>query len=154
MEKIKILVPEYWEIEKLANLFTDYVDIWKYIIHSFQASCQYSTVKVCDKDSRELSDDDREAIVNEIKKAHTQWIKDFFITHGTYTMPDTWRYLSEHLPEEILKDTSVVLTGAMYPWGVLWSDAPMNIWATISTLLNKEKSIGITMSMHGKNWDV
>jgi len=147
-------VPEYWEIEKLANLFTDYVDIWKYIVHSFQASCEYSTIKVCNKDSREILDIDRQRIVDEINKAYKNGIKNFFVTHGTFTMPDTWIYISENLAQEILSDVSIVLTWAMYPWGVLWSDAPMNIWATISTLLNADWPIWLTMSMHWKNWNV
>lgn len=165
MEKKKILhlqtwgtitgnVPEYQEIQKLADIFLDYVDIGKYITYSLQAPCEYKMIKICNKDSRDILDVDRQRLVEEIEKAYKKWVKDFLITHGTYTMPDTGKYIDGHLPKEIREDISLVITGAMYPWWVLWSDAPMNIWASISTLLNAEKPVGVTISMHGKNWDI
>ncbi len=147
-------VPEYKEIERIAHIFTDYVDIWKYIIYSFQAPCEYSMIKICDKDSRQIVEWDRIKLLEEISWAYKNWVKDFLITHGTYTMPDTAKYIFEKLPKEILNDISVVITWSMYPWGVLWSDAPMNIWAAISTLLNSKSPIWVTISMHGKNWDI
>ena len=147
-------VPEYKEIEHLSHIFLDYIDIWKYIIHSFQAPCEYKFIKVCDKDSREVLDIDRQRLVDEITKAYNSGIKSFLVTHGTYTMPDTGKYIHENLPKEILNDISVVITGAMYPWSILWTDAPMNIWASISSLLNIEKPLWVTICMHGKNWDI
>jgi L-asparaginase/Glu-tRNA(Gln) amidotransferase subunit D len=165
MEKIKILhlqtwgtitgnVPEYQEIEKLAHIFMDYVDIWKYIVYSLQAPCDYSTKKICDKDSREILDVDRQRMVAEIEKAYWEWIRHFLITHGTYTMPDTGKYLDENLPIGIKNSISVIITWAMYPWSILWSDAPMNLGASVWGLLNAEKPLWITICMHGKNWDI
>ena len=147
-------VPEYKEIEKISHVFLDHVDIWKHIIYSLNAQCDYSHVKICDKDSREIIDIDRQRIVNEIVKNYQNWTKLFLITHGTYTMPETWKYIVNNLSHEILKEISVVITWAMYPWNILWSDAPMNVWASISSLLNSEKPLWVTINMHWKNWDV
>jgi len=147
-------VPEYKEIQDLSHIFLDYVDIWKYITYSLKAPCEYSIKKVCDKDSREILDIDRQRLVDEIKWAYNKWIKLFLVTHGTYTMPDTWRYIAENLSKDILNDISVVITWAMYPWWVLWTDAPMNIWASMWALLNTENPLWVIMNMHAKNWDV
>jgi L-asparaginase/Glu-tRNA(Gln) amidotransferase subunit D len=76
------------------------------------------------------------------------------ITHWTYTMPDTWIFLENYIDKDILKNISVVITWAMFPWNVFWSDAPMNVWASISSLLNSEKPLGVKICMHWKNWDV
>lgn len=95
----------------------DYVDVGKYIVYSFQSPCEYSVIKVCNKDSREITDVDRQRLVDEITMAYSQdGIKDFLITHGTYTMPDTAKYLDKGIPEDIKKNINVVITGAMYPW--------------------------------------
>lgn len=147
-------VPEYKEIEDIANIFFDYVDIGKYIVFSMKAKCEYSFVKICNKDSREILDIHRQRIVDEITKWYNNWIKLFLITHWTYTMPETWQYIEKNLDKNILNDISVVITWAMYPWSILWSDAPMNIWATISSLLNAENPLWVKICMHWINWDV
>ncbi len=147
-------VPEYKEIEDIANIFFDYVDIWKYIVYSMKAKCKYSFVKICNKDSREILDIDRQRIVDEITKWYNNWIKLFLITHWTYTMPETWKYIEKNLDKIILNDISVVITWAMYPWSILWSDAPMNIWASISSLLNAQNQLWVKICMHWINWDV
>ncbi len=50
--------------------------------------------EVCMKDSRALTSQDRAGIVKAIKKSTSNKI---IITHGTYTMPDTARYLKANL---------------------------------------------------------
>ena len=46
------------------------------------------------KDSRTITDEDRSAMINVIQESTAT---KFIITHGTYTMPDTARYLKTHL---------------------------------------------------------
>ncbi len=147
-------VPEYKEIEKIANIFMDNVDIWKHIIYSMQAKCKYDFITICNKDSRDILDIDRKRIADEILKSYKEWTKLFLITHGTYTMPDTWKFLERTIDKKILDDISIVVTWAMYPWNILWSDAPMNIWASISSLLNAENPLWVKICMHWKNWNV
>ena len=146
-------VPEYSEVEDLANLFNDYIDIKKYIVYSMKIYWEYSEKIICKKDSREIIKEDRDNIINEIKSAYSNWISLFLITHWTYTMADTAVYIEKNLDKKILDNISVVLTGSMYPWNVVWSDAPMNIWASLFPLLNNEKSFWVKICMHWKIWD-
>jgi len=46
------------------------------------------------KDSREIALEDLKEMLSVIKKSKEKY---FIITHGTYTMPDTARYLESHL---------------------------------------------------------
>lgn len=50
--------------------------------------------EVCMKDSRALTKEDRARVVQVIRKSLANKI---IITHGTYTMPDTARYLKAQL---------------------------------------------------------
>lgn len=144
-------IPECKEVEEIAKIFLDSIDIWKYIVYSMKAPVEYNLVTVCHKDSREISILDRKKMVDEIVKNYNIWTKLFLITHGTYTMPETWIYILENLPKEILDQVSIVITWAMYPRNILGSDAPLNIWASISSLLNTEKPLWVKICMHWKN---
>src|SRR5690242_15867463 len=48
--------------------------------------------EICMKDSREIGQDDRENLVRAITESDEKY---FIVTHGTYTMSDTARFL-EH----------------------------------------------------------
>lgn len=78
--------------------------------------------EICMKDSRQITQEDRKKMLEVIEKSETPKI---IITHGTYTMPDTAKYLQEHLKRT---DATVVLVGAMTPVkGFDFSDAPFNL---------------------------
>ena len=91
------------------------------------------------KDSLELTDADRQAILAAVKDSASQRI---LITHGTDTMTQT---------AEILKPVSgrtIVLTGAMQPARMRRTDALFNIgfaWAAVSLL-----PAGIYIAMNGE----
>lgn len=146
-------VPEYSELERLTRIFPDTPDIHKYLTESFQMHAEYSEIFICKKDSREITHDDRVAIVETITNAVENGIKHVFITHGTYTMPETGMFLLEHLAPEVLSQVSVIITGSMYPLNVIGSDALLNLGSTIGQLLNTSSSLGVKINMHGKNWD-
>jgi L-asparaginase len=59
---------------------------------------------LCMKDSRNISNLDREKMVNLIKESDEPYV---LITHGTYTLPDTARYIETYLNGT---DKTVVLT--------------------------------------------
>lgn len=145
-------VPEYVEIEQIANLFSDTINFEKHVTQSFKAAIKYEEFEVCKKDSREITDDDRSIIAQTIEREYQQGTKLFLVTHGTFTMSDSGKFLLNSLSDEILKDASIVLTGAMYPWNVYGSDAPMNLGASISQLLSGNAQ-GVTICMHGKLFD-
>jgi L-asparaginase len=77
---------------------------------------------VCMKDSRSMDEHDREALLKAIEASPS---KRIIVTHGTYTMPDTARYLKANLKR---KDQVIILTGSMIPIkGFSPSDGPFNL---------------------------
>ena len=145
-------VPEYSEVEKISGIFGDTVNYSKYLTQSFKAAIEYKEFEVCRKDSREVTDEDRRIVAQVIEREYHTGTKLFLVTHGTYTMPDTGKFLQDNLPADVLEDVTVVLTGAMYPWNVIGSDAPMNIGASISQLISGYQK-GVWLCMHGKMFD-
>ncbi len=78
--------------------------------------------EVCMKDSRAITDEDRKNVLKVIEQSQADKI---IITHGTYTMPDTARFLKENLKR---RDQVIVLTGSMVPIkGFDFSDGPFNL---------------------------
>jgi L-asparaginase len=70
--------------------------------------------------------------------------KRFIITHGTYTMPDTARYLKANLKR---KDATVILTGAMIPmYNMTNSDGPFNLGFSIASFDHLKKGIYVCMN--------
>jgi len=98
---------------------------------------------VCMKDSRSINKNDLKNILQIVSKTKS---KKILITHGTYTMPDTARYLEVNLKR---KDQVVVLTGSMIPLtGFSPSDAPFNLGYSIASL--KTLAPGIYVCMNGQ----
>lgn len=96
---------------------------------------------VCMKDSRQITLDDLKQIVAAVESSNSDKI---LITHGTYTMPDTARYLQAQLKTK----KSIVLTGSMVPLdGYSLSDAGFNLGFSIATLLTMQP--GILLCMNG-----
>ncbi len=145
--------PEYPQIAELAACFSDSTDIEKYLTLSLKVYADYSMKIICNKDSREITEEDRKALAQEISNAHENGIKSILITHGTFTMPETGMFLLENLPEDILSDVSIVITGAMYPMNLAGGDGLLNLGASISSLINADTPLGVVINMHGKNWD-
>lgn len=74
------------------------------------------------KDSRQLGENDRKEILKAIEESPSNKI---IITHGTYTMPDTARYLKANLKRN---DQTIILTGSMIPIkGFSPSDGTFNL---------------------------
>jgi L-asparaginase len=96
-------------------------------------------------DSLEMNGDDRKLIATHCIKSKENKI---IITHGTDTMSDTAKVLAE-----LVKDKTVVITGAMIPYKFGSSDGLFNLGsalAFVQTLPN-----GIYVAMNGKyfTWD-
>ena len=95
------------------------------------------------KDSRSLTTDDRKKNVAAIDNAKE---KKIIITHGTYTMPDTARYIKANSKR---KDIIIILTGSMIPLeGFTPSDAPFNIGYALGRL--NDLKAGVYVGMNGK----
>ena len=80
--------------------------------------CDVRVVPLMNKDSLEMTDADRSAILRLIEQMLSER-SAIVITHGTDTMVQTGRYLKQALPELTVP---IVLTGAMTPLGFEGSD--------------------------------
>ncbi len=75
------------------------------------------------KDSRAIKPSDMEKILGVISKSPHRYI---VVTHGTYTMPDTARYVQAKLGKT---RKIIVFTGSMIPiHGFSPSDGTFNTW--------------------------
>lgn len=102
----------------------------------------FSFTEVCMKDSRAITTADLKKV---LKIADTTKEKIVIITHGTYTMPDTSRFLAANMKK---KDKVVVLTGSMIPLtGFAPSDAPFNLGYSIASA--KALKPGVYVCMNG-----
>ena len=99
----------------------------------------YTTI--CLKDSREITNENLQMVLKTIEGSPC---KKFIITHGTYTMPDTARFLKANLNRS---DVTVILTGSFIPIkGFAPSDGPFNLGFALSSLRTIESGIYVCMN--------
>lgn len=99
--------------------------------------------EVCMKDSRQIISEDIKKVKKVLEESTS---KKILITHGTYTMPDTARFLAANLQR---KDQTIILTGSMVPLeGFTSSDAPFNLGYAIALL--DQLTPGIYLAMNGR----
>ena len=111
-------------------------------IKSLKLSSKTKFTEICMKDSRNLNVKDFYSITNTIEKSP---YKKVIITHGTYTMPDTAKFLKAHLKRN---DQTIVFTGSMIPLlGFAPFDASFNLGFAISQV--NELPNGIYVCMNG-----
>ncbi|MES1924982.1 asparaginase [Salinisphaera sp. T31B1] len=90
-----------------------------------QPDIRVGVERVMAKDSLDMSDGDREAIVQAVRMALDRGDSDaVVVTHGTDTLADTAAALVDGLSAPAIP---VLLTGAMVPWRVADSDAAQNM---------------------------
>ncbi|MBC8416086.1 MAG: asparaginase [Candidatus Cloacimonetes bacterium] len=96
-------------------------------------------------DSNEISEDDREIIAKNCLNAKEDRI---VITHGTDTMVDTARIIAE-----IVKNKTIVMTGAMVPYTFGSSDGLFNLGSAIAFVQTLPPGIYIAMNGRYFPWD-
>jgi L-asparaginase len=96
------------------------------------------------KDSRDITDEDRQKIMQEIVNCGHERI---LITHGTYTIPVTAKFLIDKKTEIAKK--IVVITGSFYPLARFAdTDAGFNLGFAISSLILSKPGIYVAMNGH------
>ena len=100
----------------------------------------FEIINIISKDSLEIVDEDRDILVETIKKLENE---NIIIVHGTDTMDLTAKYLDEKI-----KDKNIVLTGAMLPISINKVEATLNFSSAIG-FLNSDIKNDIYISMHG-----
>lgn len=110
-------------------------------INSLHLYAKTEFTEVCMKDSRALNQEDRNEILKAVEESPNQKI---IITHGTYTMPDTARFLKANLKRN---DQVIVLTGSLIPIkGFTPSDGTLNLGYTIAQLENQKPGVYVCMN--------
>ncbi len=98
------------------------------------------------KDSRAINQKDRQDLLKAVEESPSAKI---IITHGTYTMPDTARYLKANLKRD---DQIIILTASMIPIkGFSPSDGPFNLGFAVAQV--QVLKPGIYVCMSGKTFD-
>jgi len=103
--------------------------------------CEF--VEVCMKDSRDLTSADRADILRAVADSPSRRI---IITHGTYTLPDTARYLQANLKDS---NKVIIFVCSMIPLeGFVPTDAGFNIGYAVAK--SQELTEGIYVCMNGR----
>lgn len=105
-------------------------------------------IPLMNKDSLEMTDSDREVILEKVKELLPQQ-SPIVITHGTDTMVQTGLYLQRALPALTVP---IVLTGAMTPLGFEGSDGLQNL--TESLFAARVQEPGVYVVIHNQVFPV
>lgn len=99
------------------------------------------------KDSREITEQDRSLLASTINQSP---YARFLVTHGTFTMAETGRYLKKHVDPAAGK--VVVLVGSMIPLGQENSDAPFNLGFACGAAMMLRES-GVYIAFNSRVWN-
>ncbi len=111
-------------------------------IRSLKLSNKMTFTQICMKDSRELTKSDLRRILRTVEGS---LCKHIIITHGTYTMPDTARYIKVNYKR---RDKTIIFTGSMIPiTGFSPSDGPFHLGFSIAKV--QELPPGVYVCMNG-----
>ena len=111
----------------------------KRILEKLHPSFEYQFTTAFQKDSLDITKEDREHLVTIISQKDSDKI---IITHGTDTLIETAKFIAQKV-----KDKTIILTGAMRPERFTNSDADVNIGGAISAV--QLLSNGVYIHMHG-----
>ena len=110
--------------------------------------CDIRVVPLMNKDSLEMTDADRSAILETVERMLRE-PSVIVIIHGTDTMVQTGCFLKQSLPE---LNVPIVLTGAMTPLGFEGSDGLQNL--TESLFAARVLGPGIYVVMHNQAFPI
>lgn len=112
------------------------------VLSGLSLNLDYEVVSLMQKDSLEMTDEDRETVRKAVSAAPERQI---VITHGTDTMVTTAEVL------KTVADKTIVLTGALSPALFKNSDAMFNIGAALTAA--QTKPAGVYIAMNGVVFD-
>lgn len=140
-------------IEKVYSEQTSTVEnldnqIYRYLGRLRLPDCDVSVVPLMNKDSLEMTDADRAAILELVQQMLMER-SAVVITHGTDTMVQTGLHLKQELPG---LRVPIVLTGAMTPLGFEGSDGLQNL--TESLFAVRVLGPGIFVVMHNQAFPI
>ncbi len=107
-------------------------------------SFQYTIEEAFKKDSRLVSNRDRELLVDKIRAVDSTKI---LITHGTFTMEDTAQYLGK-----LNLNRTIVLVGSFASGSSPNTDAPFNLGYAISSVQFLKTDVYVAMNGEVFHW--
>ena len=116
----------------------------KRILKKYKLNFKYEIISVIQKDSLDITEADRESILNACRKTSSDKI---IITHGTDTMLETAERVSE------INDKTIVITGATKPERFKESDAEFNLGCAVGAISELSSGIYIVMNGGVYPWD-
>ena len=114
------------------------------ILERIRPDLDFTIIQLLKKDSLDLTDTDRSEILKAVQDSHSEKV---LITHGTDTMLDTARTLS------VVKDKTIVITGATLPQRFSESDAEFNIGSALTAVQTLENGVFVVMQGRVYPWD-
>lgn len=103
----------------------------------------YTTESICDKDSQDINSKDLKKLASTIEMSPH---KNILITHGTFTMKNTAKFLVDYLVKNKI-EKKVVITGSMIPIiGFSVSDAAFNLGYSIASFDSIKTGVYICMN--------
>ena len=112
------------------------------VLGAANVTLRYEIEPLLRKDSLEITEEDRDLIVERVRADASRHI---LITHGTDTMALTGQRLSE------ISGKTIVLTGAMQPAAIKDSDAAFNVGFALAAL--QILPPGVYLAMNGQIFD-
>ena len=109
------------------------------VLHEANVTLDYAIESLMRKDSLDLTDEDRRIIHDAVANACERQI---VVTHGTDTMAETARTLTD------IPGKTVVLTGALQPARLRYTDAVFNIAAALTAAQLAPPGVYIAMNGH------
>lgn len=109
----------------------------------------FSVVPICAKDSQEVTDADRESMLQACIAAEGKWL---IVTHGTDTMVETAQYLGKQHHVKMPGKT-ICITGAMRPERMVDTDAHFNMGVTFGALNMATPGVYLCMGGIVHPWD-
>ncbi|MDO6818462.1 asparaginase domain-containing protein [Zobellia sp. 1_MG-2023] len=113
---------------------------------SANVSFSYSIENVLNKDSRSMTDKDRQLLVDKIEATSAEKI---ILTHGTFTMEDTAKYIGK-----LNLNKTIVLVGSFVLGTSNGTDAPFNLGYAICSVQFLKPDVYVAMNgtiFHWKN---
>ena len=116
----------------------------KGFLNSANIDFEYSIESVFKKDSRAITESDRELLANKVKASKATKI---LITHGTFTMEDTAKYIGQ-----LNLNKTIVLVGSFILGSSESTDAPFNLGYAISSLQFLKQDVYVAMNGQVFHW--
>ena len=139
---IEFIDPSYDNINKEMMKLDPSID--NYLKNLVKPHFIYDIEIVCEKDSREITQEDLDKLWIAIKSSKQE---NILITHGTFTMKKTAKFLEELLAKESL-NKKIIITGAMIPIvGFSISDASFNLGYSLASF--NSITAGVYICMNG-----